>query len=90
MTGAQEWKPRITALLYAIQFIDDPLDGVDHVLEVVVSARALDSTPEQYLSSVREALASQEQLSKLLPQSHSEEAIRRFLSELASRLEGES
>jgi hypothetical protein len=79
-------KGLIRGLIYPIQFENDPLDGVDRVLKVVVDARALDATPEQYASAVRAALDSDEPLAQLIPQPHPESVIRTFLVEVQKRL----
>jgi hypothetical protein len=77
----------VRILVYAVQFEDDPLDGVGRVLEGIVDGGWLDGTPTEYLAATRAALASDEKLSDLVPQDHSEEVIRRFLAEIARRLE---
>ena len=74
-------------LVYAVQFEDDPVDGVGRVLEGIVDGGWLDGTPKENLAAVQAALASDEKLSDLVPQDHSEEAVRRYLSEIARRLE---
>jgi hypothetical protein len=79
-------KGLISALIYPIQFENDPLDGVDRVLEVVVGARALDATPEQYARAVQAALHSDESLALLIPQPHPESVIRTYLAEVERRL----
>jgi len=81
-----EWKPYIRALIYPIQFEADPTQGVDRVLEHVVARGALGASPAIYLGSVRAALSSRIPLATLIPQSHSESAIRRFLAEVEQRL----
>ena len=86
MPAAGPWAGHIRAVLYGIQFEKDPLDGVDHVLEQVVRGGALSSTPEQYLASIRTALASDVSLAELIPQPHSEATIRRYLTELERRI----
>jgi hypothetical protein len=73
--------------MYGIQFEKNPLDGLDRVLQQVVQAGALSATPTQYLMSIRSALASETSLAELIPQEHSEEAIRRYLEELEHRIQ---
>jgi alkanesulfonate monooxygenase SsuD/methylene tetrahydromethanopterin reductase-like flavin-dependent oxidoreductase (luciferase family) len=77
----------ISALLYPIQFERDPVDGLDRVLEMVVRARALDGSPEQYAAAIDAALRSDEQLSRLIPQPHPEPVIRTYLAALRARVE---
>ena len=79
-------KGLIRGLIYPIQFENDPIEGVDRVLKVIVGARALDATPEQYAQAIRAALNSDEPLAELIPQPHPEVAIRTFLVEIQKRL----
>ena len=79
-------KGLIRALIYPVQFERDPVDGIDHALEVIVRARALDKSPEEYAAAVRAALRSDERLALLIPQGHSESVIRTYLAELEKRL----
>jgi hypothetical protein len=81
-----KWKHLICGVLYPIQFEQNPVDGIDRVLEVVVRARALNASPEQYLAAVQAALQSDEPLARLIPQPHSESVIRTYLVELQKRL----
>ena len=78
----------IRALIYPVQFDENPLDAVDHVMNIVVTRRALDAMPAEYLAGIREGLTADEQLSRLIPQNHSEEVIRKYLAEIAHRIEG--
>lgn len=77
----------IRALLYPVVWERDPCALVDRVVEITVDRRALDGTPDEYLAAVRAALASDEPLTDLLPQDHDEATVRRFLAEVADRLE---
>ena len=86
MNGSEDWRPYVRALIYPVQFERDPLHGLDRVLESVEAGGVLDASPERCLGAVRTALASDEGLAELIPQGHSEDAIRRFLSELEQRL----
>jgi hypothetical protein len=80
------WRGHIRALLYPVQFAATPLDGVDRVLRTVVMAGALNATPQQYLRSIRAALASPIDLARLIPQPHPDATIRAYLAELERRL----
>ena len=82
-------KGHIRALLYPVIFEHDPIEAVDRVLDVVVHARALRSSPEDYLAAIDAALRSDDDLATLLPQPHSDAAVRRFLEALRSRLSDE-
>ena len=77
----------IRALIYPVQFDDNPLEAVDRVIDTVVRTRSLDATPEEYRSGIREALTSADRLSDLIPQDHSDDVIRRYLAEVARRIE---
>jgi hypothetical protein len=87
MATVDPWAGHIRALIYGVQFEPNPLDGIDWVLRQVVLAGALSATPDQYLLSIRKALASETLLSELIPQGHSEETIRRYLRELEHRIQ---
>ena len=79
-------KGHVRALLYPVIFEHDPIEGIDRVLDVVVHARALRSSPEDYLAAIDAALGSDEDLATLVPQPHSDAAVRQYLEELRSRL----
>ena len=79
-------KGLISALIYPVQFERNPVDGVDRVLELIARGRALDGSPEEYADAVGAALRSDEPLASLIPQGHSESAIRTYLAELGKRL----
>ncbi|GEM_PF-2073272 len=80
------WQPLIRGLVYPIQFDQDPVEGIDRVLEMVVRRRAMNATPEDYAEAVDKALQSDEQLALLIPQPHSEAVIRAFLTALRPHL----
>jgi hypothetical protein len=75
------------ALIYVVQFAKSPLDDLDHVFDRVIAARALHGGPEDYLAAIKSALASEEQLSDLIPQDHPEVVIRSYLAAVQKRLE---
>lgn len=81
---ANRWQPAIRALIYCIQFDDDPPRAVDHVLETVVDRSVIGR--EGYREAVASALASAEAVSSLIPQQHSEETVRHFLALVLARL----
>jgi hypothetical protein len=62
------------------------MDGLDRAFEVVIQIGALNARPADYLGAVRQALASEVQLSTLLPQDHSESTIRGYLVAVERRL----
>ncbi len=76
----------ILALLYPVQFEEDPVNGVDRALEVVVAKRALNASADEYSSAVKRALASPEDLAPIIPSPHDDATIRRYLREVHKRL----
>ncbi len=81
-----DWRPVIRALLYVVQFEDDPVDAADHAIDVVVDRGALGASRDEYRAGIATALASGESLAMLIPQPHSEDAVRRFLEAVQARL----
>lgn len=79
-------KALIRALLYPVQFEQQPEQGVGRVVEMVVAANAVQATSADYLRAINAALESEEQLSALISQSHDEETIRSYLRRLMSEL----
>jgi hypothetical protein len=77
----------IRGLIYPIQFEQNPVNGVERVLEQIVNTNALDAEPEDYSAAVRAALRSDERLSELIPQDHSESVIRAYLAQIQKRLD---
>jgi len=86
MAKFDDWAPYIRVLIYGVQFEEDPVKGLDRVMKRLIEGRELDISPARYLTSVRMALASDACLSELIPQEHSEEAIRQYLREAERRL----
>ena len=60
--------------------------GVDRVLRDVIDVGTLEASPNKYLEAIRTALASDVDLSELIPQDHSEKVIREYLAEIERRL----
>ncbi|MEJ7728973.1 MAG: hypothetical protein WKG00_07150 [Polyangiaceae bacterium] len=85
-----DFRGHVRALLYVVQFARDPAQAVGHALDQVVRKRALGAGPEEYLASVRAALASEEELADLIPQPHPEDVVRRFLGLVEQRLAAEA
>ena len=82
----KEWKGLIRRLIYYVQFDPDPLQGVDRVISQISKVRNDQPNRRDYNTAINEALASEEQLSKLIPQDHSEEVIRNYLKQVAIHL----
>jgi hypothetical protein len=77
----------VRGLIYPIQFEQNPANGVERVLDLIVRAGAMNARPEEYLAAVQAALRSDESLSELIPQDHSEPVIRAYLAEIQKRLD---
>jgi hypothetical protein len=80
----------VRALVYPVQFEQNPLDGVDRVVQTVIEARCLDATPAEYRAGIEEALSSSDALARLIPQDHSEAVIRDYLAEVRTRIQNSS
>lgn len=87
--NAHDWRPILRALLYPIIFEVQPQASVDRVIRDIVDREALGMTRLQYQAAIRQALASSEELSQLLPlaANQSEATIRDYLRVLATRLD---
>jgi hypothetical protein len=103
MSAAIDFDPRAAAILrmliYPIQFEPvqlqpnqsepGPFDGIERVVEQVVFAEHLKLSVRDAIAAIDAGLASHARLSELIPQPHSEPAIRSFLSSMRTRLESE-
>ena len=76
----------IRSLIYPVQFESSPLSAVDRVLSRVIGAGQDRLSASACIESITGALESDDELSKLIPQDHSEETIRSYLKEILSRL----
>lgn len=85
--SGEGWRTSIASVLEAVRFDRQPVDAVDRLMELIIATDALPGGPESYLAYVREALASGEQIAKLAPQPHPEEALRELLGALERRLD---
>lgn len=74
-------------LIYPIQFDSNPNHGIDRVLKSVVFAGHLTLHVSDVVAAIDAGLASDARLSELLPQPHSEAAIRAYLAALRAHLE---
>ncbi|HEU0032690.1 MAG TPA: hypothetical protein VFQ53_18795 [Kofleriaceae bacterium] len=72
------------SLIDVVQLERDPLDGVDRVLATVHTGT--DGTLEEYRAAIDQALASNVRLTRLVPEYHPEDILRRFLVEVRRRL----
>jgi hypothetical protein len=77
----------LRVLIYPVQFEADPIDGIDRVInEIIPNMNAVSKSSEDYLNAIESGLESSDELSLLLPQTHSEKVIRRYLREVRRRL----
>jgi hypothetical protein len=83
-------KGLIRALLYPVQFEKRPERGLDRVMEMVIRRHALNADASDYRHAIDLALDSDEELSALVPQSHDEDTVRRYLRDLGERLVGKA
>lgn len=89
MSSTAQWVKDLTAVIYPIQFESDPLQGLERALRPILANEVPHLPPATLLESVRDALASDADLSQVLPQPHSDAKIRRFLQAVALRLTNE-
>jgi hypothetical protein len=85
---SDDQKGLIRALIYPVQFERDPIDGLDRTLALIVDGRALGASRDEYAAAVGAALSSEDSLSQLIPQTHSESVIREYLTIVRERLAG--
>ena len=83
---SENWRGYIRMLIYPVQFADDPVSEAEKSIQHVVDGDQ--NPPSVFLAAIKTALASDEKLSELIPQEHSEESIRDFLVEVARLLTG--
>jgi hypothetical protein len=80
-------KSILRILIYPVQFDKNPTDSVDRVLKYVIRAKDTNTPPEEYLAAIQAGLESDERLSELIPQNHTESSIRTYLAEMQKRLQ---
>jgi hypothetical protein len=77
----------IRRLVYPIQFTENPSEHAKRVVEDVSRVRFQPASREAYIEAIRTALTSKSKLSNIIPQSHSEEEIRQYLSEVLKMID---
>ncbi len=82
----EHWQGIIRRLIYIIQFEDDPLNGIDRVVNHIMKIRESQPNKDEYILAIEVALESNTLLSDLIPQSHSESSIRNYLKEILKRI----
>ena len=89
MESSTTWTGLINRLIYGVQYTSDPHTDVDRIKQYLLEQD--DITPAEYVLAIRRALESEMQLvSVLIPQPHSEDVIRSFLSMMLERLTDEN
>jgi len=83
----EDWRRYVTSVVYAVQFDRQPVDAVDRLLELIVATDVLPGGPRDHLAAIRVALASTVRLADLVPQPHTEGALRKLLRVLEGRLD---
>lgn len=78
----------IKALVYSVQFDNDPCDDlvIDRIIEKVVKTNTMGAMSEVFHESIKAALSSDEKLSDIIPQDHPEWVIRTYLEKLEEHL----
>jgi hypothetical protein len=82
-----DWMPLLRATIYVVQFEADPIQAIDRVVAQVIEPRALGATRQVYRDALAQALANNDALATLIPQSHSEATIRQYVALLYQRLQ---
>ncbi len=82
----EDTKALIRALIYPVQFEQDPKNGIERVVELVIQDKMMGVSREKYIAAIKSALISTEELSTLIPQPHSDAKIRDYLRELERTL----
>ncbi len=85
----QQRAAALRMLIYPIQFESEPFNGIDRVVAQVFAEHCRIPLND-VIVAIGAGLASDAKLAELLPQSHSEVVIRRFLSAFRTRLEAET
>ncbi len=81
-------KGLIRALMYPVQFDDNPVESVEHVIRNVVKSRSLNASEEEYATAIKKALRSDENLADILPSEQNEHMLREYLVRVGANLAG--
>lgn len=81
-----DWKPWIRVLVYLIQFDKMPIACVAKTLNQTTETEKWRNCTESFLSAIDSSLASQKDLSLLIPQQHSDPVIREYLAAIRAEL----
>jgi hypothetical protein len=82
----RQYEGLLRVLIYPIQFAVRPLDDVERVISDIIPNNGVSTCSQDYISAVEWALEKGDELSKLIPQPHSEKVIRTYLAEVQRRL----
>ena len=82
--GEVEWEGYVRTLLYPVIFESDPSTAVERVVDMVRADTQM--IPTRFAGAVRAALASDARLADVIPETHSEEIVRKYLVLVEARL----
>ncbi len=82
-----EWRPSVHDLVEAVRFDPQPVDATDRLMELIVATDVLPGDPQGYLVAVRGALTDTTPIASVVPQPHTEGALRKLLRVLEERLD---
>lgn len=82
------WRPVVNGILYSIKFHDQLTDEiVEHTAREIIRNPLAGLSAEDQYTALAEAVTSGEDLTKLEPEAHTENAFRDFLARLVAQLD---
>lgn len=82
----KDWESLIVGIEYLLQFKKNPMDWVEKMRDAIIFKKGVSFDVEETLEAMREARESSLDLSKLLPQPHSDRVLREFFAALGESL----
>ena len=82
----KDWESIIVGIEYLLQFKKNPMDWIEKMRDAVILKRGLSFEIEETLEAIHQASKSSVDLSKLLPQPHSDRVLRDFFTALEESL----
>lgn len=86
MNEMKDWTVTITGLEYLLQFKAQPKEFVDKMCDAIMRQRGISIPVTDVLSALAEVRKSNLDISKLIPQPHSDASLRAFFAELEAKL----
>ncbi len=83
-------KGLIRALMYPVQFDENPAESIGRVLRYVVQERSLNADAEEYSSAIKSALGNEEELADILPDTQEGSVVRNYLEQVQAHLVAQS